>query len=190
MTRRILVPVDFSPCSDAALDYALGVADESGAEVEVLHVWRVRERDGHGAGTIFADTPEGIAMEQRLSAADRDHAARVCGRLEFGDEPSSVILDILRREGFDLVVIGAEGEGSGAARLLAESAASDAGADSSADASDAGDRPSDGNIEAVSSESCGPVSGHVAACIAKTAPCKVVTTRPPPPPSSGKIVAA
>ncbi|WP_234911427.1 universal stress protein, partial [Salmonella enterica] len=103
MTRRILVPVDFSPCSDAALAYALTVADESGAEVEGLHVWRVRERDARGAGTIFADTPEGIAMEQRLSAADRDRAARVCGRLEFGDEPSSVILDILRREGFDLV---------------------------------------------------------------------------------------
>lgn len=172
------MPVDFSPCSDAALAYALTVADESGAEVEVLHVWRVRERDARGAGTIFADTPEGIAMEQRLSAADRDHAARVCGRLEFGDEPSSVILDILRREGFDLVVIGAEGEGSGETTAEGEGGA-------------VPERNSSANLEAPTTEACGPISGHVAACVAKIAPCKVVTTRPPPPPpSSGKIVAA
>jgi hypothetical protein len=102
--------VDFTPCSDAALDYALAVADECGAEVEVLHVWRPREAEG-GASAIFADTPEGVAMEQRLSAAESDHPARVCGRLEFGEEPSSVIVDILERERFDLVVLGLEGEG-------------------------------------------------------------------------------
>ena len=100
---RILVPVDFSPSSDAALEFALAMADACGAEVEVLHVWR--------PSSIFAETPEGIAMQTRLSAAESGHAARVCGRLEFGEEPSSVILSILDREGFDLVVMGREGEG-------------------------------------------------------------------------------
>src|SRR4029079_9771964 len=123
---RILVPVDFSPCSDAALDYALSVADECGAEVEVLHAWSPRARktpvptgdstaalDTEEAPTsaIFAETPEGLAMEQRLSEAEWKHAARVSGRLEFGTEPSSVILEILERERFDLVVMGARGEG-------------------------------------------------------------------------------
>jgi nucleotide-binding universal stress UspA family protein len=103
---KILVPVDFSPCSDAALDYALAVADECGAEVEVLHVWSpIPTKE------IFADTPEGVAMEQRLSEADYTHAARVSGRLEFGEEPSSVILGILDHERFDLVVMGSAGEG-------------------------------------------------------------------------------
>src|SRR3954454_15668699 len=120
---KILVPVDFSPCSDAALDYALAVADECGAEVEVLHVWSPRERktpiptgsradevDAEDGPTseIFAETPEGIAMEERLSAAEWKHPARVSGRLEFGEEPSSVILAILEREKFDLVVMGSE----------------------------------------------------------------------------------
>ena len=109
MTHKILVPVDFTPCSDAALDYALAVADECGAEVEVLYVWR--PRDSVGASAIFADTPEGVAMEKRLSAAESDHPARVCGRLEFGEEPSSVIVDILERERFDLVVMGLDGKG-------------------------------------------------------------------------------
>jgi nucleotide-binding universal stress UspA family protein len=160
---KILVPVDFSPCSDAALDYALAVADECGAEVEVLHVWSPRERDrkmplsgdaraddvDEDAGptsAIFAETADGVAMEQRLSAAEWKHPARVSGRLEFGEEPSTVILAILERERFDLVVMGREGEGRRHAP-----------------------RDRDGGAE----------SGHVAATVAKTAPCRVIT-RPPP----------
>ena len=100
---KILVPVDFTPCSDAALHYALLIADACGAEVELLYVWAPGERSGESASLIFADTPEGLALEQRLSAAEIDHRARVSGRLEFG-ELSSVILSILEREHFDLVM--------------------------------------------------------------------------------------
>ncbi len=112
MVRRILVPIDFSVCSDAALKQALAIAADGGddVEVEVLYVRPVRQRVRESA--FFADTPQGIAMEQRLSAAECAHAARVSGRLEFGDEPSSVILEILDREGFDMVVMGIEGVGN------------------------------------------------------------------------------
>ena len=97
--EKILVPIDFTPASDAALSYALMIADETGAEVEVLYVWQ--------PSAIFADSPEGVAMEQRLSAAELEHqAARVCGRLEFGNEGEQFILAILEREEFDLVVMG------------------------------------------------------------------------------------
>lgn len=147
---RILVPVDFSPSSDAALDYALAIADECGAEVEVLYVWSPRGAGSAGGramtSAIFADTPEGVAMEQRLSAADSKHSARVCGRLEFGGEASSVILAILERERFDLVVMGLEGDGSASRRGEQEERA----------------------------------GGHVSKCVAMTAPCKVVTLPPPP----------
>jgi universal stress protein A len=103
MIAKILVPIDFSPCSDAALAYALRVASECGAEVQVLHVWCPR-------ATIFAASAQGIAMERRLSAAEESgHPARVWGRLEFGEEPSIVILDILEHEPFDLVVMGRDG---------------------------------------------------------------------------------
>jgi universal stress protein A len=166
---RILVPVDFSPCSDAALDYALAVADACGAEVEVLHVWSPRERRTPIPGSrdesaeeegptseIFAETAEGLAMEQRLSAAEWAHPARVSGRLEFGEEPSTVILAILERERFDLVIMGREGEG---------------------------------HRHAPRDPAQGPASGHVAATVAKTAPCKVVT-RPPPGPTPDETEAA
>jgi nucleotide-binding universal stress UspA family protein len=159
MTRKILVPIDFSPCSDAALRHALTIADENGAEVEVLYVWSVDEPAARRGSAIFADTPQGIAMEELLSAAESDHALRICGRLEFGDEPSRVILEILERERFDMVVMGAEGQGN----------------NSSSSSSNEANRA--------------PDSGHVAANVVKTAPCKVITT-PPPAPSSAKIVAA
>lgn len=160
MTRKILVPIDFSPCSDAALRHALTIADEHGAEVEVLYVWAVAEPAANRGGSIFADTPQGIAMEERLSAAESDHAVRVCGRLEFGEEPSRVILEILERERFDMVVMGLEGQGNNS--------------QNGGQASTQGSSP--------------PESGHVAANVVKTATCKVITT-PPPPLSSTKIVA-
>jgi nucleotide-binding universal stress UspA family protein len=38
MYRRILIPVDGSPCSDAALAHGLHLAKEQGAEVKLVHV--------------------------------------------------------------------------------------------------------------------------------------------------------
>ena len=101
---KILVPVDFTPCSDAALACALVIADGCGAEVEALYAWTPPPPTPEGARAIFADTPEGIALEQRLSAAESEHPrARVAGRLEFGDV-ATVVRSILEREHFDLVV--------------------------------------------------------------------------------------
>jgi nucleotide-binding universal stress UspA family protein len=112
--EKILVPIDFTPSSDAALSYALTIADETGAEVEVLYVWQPT--------AIFADSPEGVAMEQRLSAAEVEHhTARVCGRLEFGEEQEveRVILAILEHERFDLVVMGEDQESKNVAANVA-----------------------------------------------------------------------
>jgi nucleotide-binding universal stress UspA family protein len=109
--ERILVAIDFTPCSKAALDVALAMADACGAQVDVVYVWRP-----HG---IFAESPEGIQMQQLLSAAEDGHPARVCGRLEFGEEPSRVILSLLEHEGFDLVVLG-QGDDGGGGHVLAD----------------------------------------------------------------------
>jgi nucleotide-binding universal stress UspA family protein len=132
----------------------------NGAEVEVLYVWCVDEPGAHRGSTIFADTPQGIAMEERLSAAESDHAVRICGRLEFGDEPSRVILEILERERFDMVVMGLEGQGNS---------------------------QSNSNSQSDPASTRSPESGHVAATVAKTAPCKVVTTPPPAPSSASEV---
>lgn len=77
---RILVPVDFSPSSDAALDHALAIADECGAEVEVLYVWSPRDPEGkRPISAIFAATPEGLAMEQLVMSARASRRPRPAG---------------------------------------------------------------------------------------------------------------
>jgi hypothetical protein len=37
--RRVLVPIDFSPSSRAALEYGTFLAGNLGASLETLHVW-------------------------------------------------------------------------------------------------------------------------------------------------------
>lgn len=39
--KRILVPVDFSPASDVALEYALDLAERLGAQVDVVHAYQL-----------------------------------------------------------------------------------------------------------------------------------------------------
>jgi nucleotide-binding universal stress UspA family protein len=114
---RILVPMDFSPCSDGALAHALEIADSCDAEVEIVYVWTASPKSG-----IFADSPQGIAMEKRLSAACESSRVSVSGRLEFGDEPAEVILGMLDREHFDLVVLGREREPGPIATNIARTA--------------------------------------------------------------------
>jgi nucleotide-binding universal stress UspA family protein len=114
---RILVPMDFTPCSDGALAYALEIANTCDAEVEIVYVWTASPKSG-----IFADSPQGIAMEKRLSAACESSRVAVSGRLEFGEEAADVILDILERESFDLVVLGREREPGPIATNIARTA--------------------------------------------------------------------
>ena len=55
--RRILVPVDFSEASSAALEYAIDLAARHQATVDVLHVWELppypamAQYVGHDEGT-------------------------------------------------------------------------------------------------------------------------------------------
>jgi nucleotide-binding universal stress UspA family protein len=38
--KRILVPVDFSPCSDAAVEHAWQLGRVFGAELHLVYVWK------------------------------------------------------------------------------------------------------------------------------------------------------
>ena len=43
--QNILVPVDFSSCSTNALEYALPIAEKTGAKLTLLHTYRLLEKD-------------------------------------------------------------------------------------------------------------------------------------------------
>lgn len=116
---KILVPVDFSVCSRAALEMAEVIAEKFGASVDVLHVWEppryvipevTVQLPGEPQQTLaqFARSAAGKEMEAFLVALEGKGQLRVRGRLESGD-PTEVIIDLADREQYDLIVMGTHG---------------------------------------------------------------------------------
>ncbi len=131
--RRVLVPIDFSPSSRAALEYATFLAGKLGASLEALHVW-----EPPGYGYVGPDTlallpvgPGQPGWEQTRIEVRRelDHflakapakPQELSVRVEAG-EPSDAILNVARDSGADLIVMGTHGR-TGLSRLLIGSVA-------------------------------------------------------------------
>jgi nucleotide-binding universal stress UspA family protein len=116
--KRILVPIDFSPCSRAALEHAAWLAELFDASIDVLHVWerlRVVEMreyaDPHSSPlSRFAHCEAGHEMEAFLAFLERRGLTDCHGRLEAGP-PATTILDVAKLDQYDLVVMGIHGRG-------------------------------------------------------------------------------
>lgn len=130
--KKILVAVDFSKPSEAALEYALGLGRPFDSTVEVLHVWEpppymgpdVLVLGGSDMRLSITDYTRRIAgqdMERLLDGLLRRGILGVKGRIERG-HPADVICDFARTHGFDLVVLGTHGR-TGISRLMAGSVA-------------------------------------------------------------------
>ena len=117
--NRILVPVDFSACSRAALDYAAFVARPFHASIDVLHVWEPpRPLWWEGVYPIdsgetqrlvaFESSEAGREMKAFLRHLEEDEGLCTRGRLESGD-PYRTILAVARDDRYDLLVMGTHG---------------------------------------------------------------------------------
>jgi nucleotide-binding universal stress UspA family protein len=125
--RRILVPVDFSPASRAALEYAVFLARRFDAGVEVLHVWEPPLYVGPEititapgrAVTLaeFARTEASRGMEEFLASLDRAGLPSLNGRVDSGP-PAATILRVATDEHCDLIVMGTRGRTGLAHALL------------------------------------------------------------------------
>ena len=115
--RRVLLAVDFSPSSSAALRLAAQVAP--GSQRVLLHACEVPFE----GKLVYADvsemsilrlrrqaTQEGLEQLQRFAAAEGVSGDDVRLVVRCGD-PSRVILETAEREGCDLVVVGKRGRG-------------------------------------------------------------------------------
>lgn len=120
--KRILLPVDFSPASEAALSYALRLGEIFGADIDVLHVWEplptAPDGDLRDAG-LFVATDEGQRLRDWLLAMEHGKHGRTRAVLEAGD-PCSTIVEIASE--YDLIVMGTNGR-SGFRQLLSPSVA-------------------------------------------------------------------
>jgi nucleotide-binding universal stress UspA family protein len=129
MFTRILVPTDFSPQSNAALEYARAVATRFGASLHLLHVADDPYRAALAA-EVYVPEVEGLRdeiitnavgrLKEQLTAADTTalHAttAAIIGT------PAWTIVDYAGANDVDLIVMGTHGRG-GMAHLLVGSVA-------------------------------------------------------------------
>ncbi len=120
---RVLVAVDFSPASDAALERAVELAGALGAGIDLLHVWEPPppiEAPGM-APWLFDDSAARDLLERTRRSLEPRGLRGVTVRLESGD-PAYHILEAARALLPDLLVLGTHGRG-GVRRLILGSVA-------------------------------------------------------------------
>jgi nucleotide-binding universal stress UspA family protein len=120
--RRILVPVDFSAGSDAALELATSLARDAGGSLILAHV-EIIPLSAAGGEYLYA-IPE-PPTEELLAKLDAivlpDSQIPVERRLLAGD-PADAIIRLAETEDVDLIVMGTHGR-RGLTRLLMGSVA-------------------------------------------------------------------
>lgn len=129
---RILVPVDFSPSSQAALEYAVFLGERFGSTLHVLHVWEPPPYLWPEAIVLEPGRPEqslqylagaraNEQMKELLALPAHRHDVPLVSRIESGN-PADVIVSVAQADRFDLIVMGTHGR-RGLSRVLMGSVA-------------------------------------------------------------------
>jgi nucleotide-binding universal stress UspA family protein len=124
--KHILVAHDFEPDSDAALDYALGLARALGARITLLHTYEIPSMGAPEVLVMATDWTKqiGVVAREALSKV----AARVGGAgVPIASEVREgaawrEVQSFVREHGVDLVVVGSHGR-RGLSRALLGSVA-------------------------------------------------------------------
>jgi nucleotide-binding universal stress UspA family protein len=119
--KRLLCAVDFSDASTAAVDWAISLAQQSGASVTVLHVleWPWHEPPSPVMSQLPKEQADALSAFRRYSEESARHrlesllpqsstAVPAVARIRNGTAWSE-ILDVARDEHSDLIVIGVRG---------------------------------------------------------------------------------
>ncbi|GAB2727009.1 universal stress protein [Kitasatospora kifunensis] len=116
---RVVVGVDGSPSSHAALRWALRQAELTGATVYAVGVWEPPSYYGWSAPVVDTSFDYDLARRQFTEQLDEvlgpEHSSRVEERLVLGN-PAQVLID--EADGAELLVVGSHGRGTFAAAVL------------------------------------------------------------------------
>jgi nucleotide-binding universal stress UspA family protein len=110
--KRVLVPIDFSPCSLRALDYAVVLAEGCHAKLILLHVVEsARYSDEYFGASADENAPHIKAEREHLAETSRKRIGhRVASEtLVRMGRPWSEIPDTAKALGVDLIVMGKHG---------------------------------------------------------------------------------
>jgi nucleotide-binding universal stress UspA family protein len=121
MFNRILVPVDFSAPSDAALAYARKLAASFDSTLNLLHILDPAFLRAMVADPRDRDTAMLNRLDERLTDEDRTRF-RALTAVEHSDAPADEILRYARLRDIDLIVMGTHGH-TGVAHVLLGSVA-------------------------------------------------------------------
>lgn len=121
--KRIVVGVDGSKTSRAALRWAIEEAESHGSSVEAVHAWHQDVYIGGAYGfdasvidpTIYRDAGERL-LEAVVDAEDESGLASPVRRMLANGPPALALLDAAK--GADLIVVGSRGRGGFGGLLL------------------------------------------------------------------------
>ena len=131
--KNILCPIDFSKCSERALDYAARMASLLNAELHLVHAYidpltSIPFGRANTSGPPAAD-PELISAAKQERSKEVERLQAVCDKhgvrttvKEVEGEPRNVICKVAKDDGADLIIMGTHGR-TGAARALIGSVA-------------------------------------------------------------------
>lgn len=129
--KKILVPVDYSPSSKLALEWALVLAESMDASIHVLHTWEVPHYLRPDLTVWSGEISETLADHTRAEAEKGMRAflagMKVEGRPNVTTQvlpgtPYATIVEIAKERAFDMIAMGTHGR-SGVAHLLLGSVA-------------------------------------------------------------------
>lgn len=114
---KILVPIDFSPSSNAALELAATMARDTGATLLLLHVEETPEL--FAGGEYMDVSPDVLKAEarQRLSEVSLPDTCLPCERYLQSGNPWVEIVRLAKEQQVDYIVMGTHGR-RGVSRLL------------------------------------------------------------------------
>ena len=112
--RRLLVPLDFSKDADAALDLAIALAKEQGAEIHLVHAYELPAAVAMAYGVAIPQTVwEGVqeaASERLQQGLARVKKAGVSGKTHLVTGPAAdAITSAAAAQKADLIVMGTRG---------------------------------------------------------------------------------